>query len=122
MSTTDRTKVLEPAASEFARLAARPPTPRQLGPVAARSALEALQDGPLEKPDVESTWIAVGVGATSVRVHVVRPPRAYGAPLPVVLYLHGGGWVLGSARTHDRLARELAVGGGAGAVLAGGGR
>ena len=30
--------------------------------------------------------------------------------LPAILYMHGGGWVLGDARTHDRLVRELAVG------------
>src|SRR6201991_1420956 len=34
-------------------------------------------------------------------------------PLPVILYMHGGGWVLGNAGTHDRLVRELAVGAGA---------
>ena len=27
--------------------------------------------------------------------------------------MHGGGWVLGNAGTHDRLVRELAVGAGA---------
>ncbi|MGP0025658.1 MAG: alpha/beta hydrolase [Streptosporangiaceae bacterium] len=31
-------------------------------------------------------------------------------PLPVILYVHGGGWVLGNAGTHDRLVREMAVG------------
>ena len=30
--------------------------------------------------------------------------------LPVVMYLHGGGWVLRGADTHDRLVRELANG------------
>ena len=30
--------------------------------------------------------------------------------LPTVLYVHGGGWILGNAGTHDRLVRELAVG------------
>ena len=30
--------------------------------------------------------------------------------LPVVVYMHGGGWILGNAGTHDRLVRELAVG------------
>lgn len=30
--------------------------------------------------------------------------------LPVVMYFHGGGWVLGGFDTHDRLARELANG------------
>ncbi|WP_369689901.1 alpha/beta hydrolase [Nocardia mikamii] len=44
-----------------------------------------------------------------VPVRVVRPVGAADA-LPVVLYIHGGGWVLGDAGTHDRLVRELAVG------------
>src|SRR5262249_50708763 len=35
------------------------------------------------------------------------------AVLPAVLYVHGGGWILGNAGTHDRLVRELAVGAGA---------
>lgn len=30
--------------------------------------------------------------------------------LPVVVYLHGAGWVFGDAHTHDRLVRDLAVG------------
>ena len=47
-----------------------------------------------------------------MRVRIVRPPDAAGT-LPVILYMHGGGWVLGNADTHDRLVRELAVGTGA---------
>jgi acetyl esterase/lipase len=39
----------------------------------------------------------------------VKPLDAIGA-LPTILYMHGGGWVLGNAGTHDRLVRELAVG------------
>ena len=33
------------------------------------------------------------------------------APLPAVLYLHGGGWTMGTPRTHDRMARMLAAAG-----------
>jgi acetyl esterase len=47
-----------------------------------------------------------------VRVRIVRPADAEGT-LPVILYMHGGGWVLGNAGTHDRLVRELACGVGA---------
>jgi acetyl esterase/lipase len=43
------------------------------------------------------------------RVRLIRPKGADGI-LPVILYMHGGGWVLGNAATHDRLVRELAVG------------
>jgi acetyl esterase/lipase len=52
----------------------------------------------------------------NVRVRIVRPPDAVGTP-PVILYMHGGGWVLGNADTHDRLVRELAVGTGAAVVF-----
>jgi len=37
--------------------------------------------------------------------------------LPTILYVHGGGWILGNAGTHDRLVRELAVGVGAAVVF-----
>lgn len=36
---------------------------------------------------------------------------------PLVVYLHGGGWTIGSLETHDRICRRLADGSGA-AVLA----
>ncbi len=47
--------------------------------------------------------------AGDVPVRIVKPQGAAGM-LPVVVYMHGGGWVLGNACTHDRLVRELAVG------------
>src|SRR4029077_2388400 len=43
---------------------------------------------------------------------IVRRPGSTGS-LPTVLYMHGGGWVLGNAMTHDRLVRERCVGTGA---------
>ncbi|GGS19879.1 esterase [Streptomyces nojiriensis] len=61
-------------------------------------------------PAVDEEWITVQGGpAGDVRTRIVRPRGATG-PLPVVLYLHGAGWVFGNAHTHDRLVRELAVG------------
>jgi acetyl esterase/lipase len=42
-------------------------------------------------------------------VRIVKPIGASGA-LPVVLFIHGAGWVFGDAHTHDHLVRELAVG------------
>jgi acetyl esterase/lipase len=44
-----------------------------------------------------------------VRVRIVKPVGTSGV-LPVILYVHGGGWILGNSGTHDRLVRELAVG------------
>ncbi len=57
---------------------------------------------------MDEEWATVG----EVPVRIVRPVGATGA-LPVVLYVHGAGWVFGNAKTHDRLVRELAVGTGA---------
>jgi acetyl esterase len=45
----------------------------------------------------------------SLRFRIVRPIGA-SERRPVVMYFHGGGWVLGDRTTHDRLVRELAVG------------
>jgi acetyl esterase len=42
-----------------------------------------------------------------LRMRVFRPSDT--ANLPVVLYFHGGGWVLGDLQTHDALCRHLAV-------------
>ena len=36
-------------------------------------------------------------------------PAGNYAKLPVIFYIHGAGWVFGSAKTHDKLVRELAV-------------
>jgi acetyl esterase/lipase len=57
-------------------------------------------------------WITVPAAVGDARVRIVRPQGASGT-LPVVVHMHGGGWILGNAATHDRLVRELAVGAGA---------
>ncbi|HTX42530.1 MAG TPA: alpha/beta hydrolase [Acidobacteriaceae bacterium] len=46
--------------------------------------------------------------ANGVPIFILRPAGASG-PLPVILYLHGGGWVLGDADTHARMIREIVV-------------
>jgi len=43
---------------------------------------------------------------------VIHRPVESDTPLPVLVYLHGGGWVLFSIDTHDRLMREYAARGG----------
>lgn len=40
---------------------------------------------------------------------LILKPAHLNDPLPVVMYLHGGGWVLGDADTHARVVREIAV-------------
>ncbi|MHA4817257.1 alpha/beta hydrolase [Streptomyces aculeolatus] len=102
--------VLEPAAAAFAEATADPPYPFDLGPAEGRKTLDELQSGGIGKPAADEEWVTVQGGPTgSVRARIVRPAGAAGQ-LPVILYLHGAGWVFGNAGTHDRLVRELAVG------------
>ncbi len=101
--------ILEPAAQEFADATAKPPLLYELGVEGARKLLDDVQSGPVEKLDVDEKWITVPAQVGDVRVRIVRPVGSTGV-LPVILYVHGGGWILGNAGTHDRLVRELAVG------------
>ncbi|MFE0677431.1 alpha/beta hydrolase [Streptomyces sp. NPDC058867] len=109
--------VLEPAAAAFAEATANPPYLFELAPAEGRKAVDEVQSGEIEKPAVDEEWVTVDGGPTgSVRARVVRPAGAEGV-LPVILYIHGAGWVFGNAHTHDRLVRELAVGAGAAVVF-----
>jgi acetyl esterase/lipase len=107
---------LEPAAQMLADATARPPFLYELGPEGARKVLDDIQAAPIAKPDIDETWITVPASVGDVRVRIVKPVGAT-ASLPAVLYVHGGGWVLGNAGTHDRLVRELAVGANAALVF-----
>jgi acetyl esterase/lipase len=107
---------LEPAAQKFADATAQPPFLYELGPDGARKVLDDVQAAPIAKPDVDDTWISVPAEVGDVAVRIVKPLGATG-PLPAVLYVHGGGWILGNAGTHDRLVRELAVGANAAVVF-----
>jgi acetyl esterase/lipase len=77
----------------------------------ARTVLDDVQAAPIDKLPVDERWITVPAEVGDVRVRMVWPPHT--GPIPVILYMHRGGWVLGNAGTHDRLVRELAVGAGA---------
>lgn len=64
--------------------------------IAARAALRT------PGPDLHAVT-AVTAGQQPARLY--RPSPAPGA---VVLYLHGGGWTIGSIESHDRMCRRLA--------------
>ncbi|HXZ26191.1 MAG TPA: alpha/beta hydrolase [Nitrospiria bacterium] len=75
----------------------------QITPTEARRRNEegaAALAGPGEDVRVEDTRIA------GVHVRIFEPHGAVDPP--VLLYFHGGGWVIGSVQTHDRPCRALA--------------
>src|SRR2546421_10692446 len=108
---------LEPEAQAFAEAEALSPLLFTLGPEQGRVALDEVQSDPVSKPlvDIEELTVANGPSA-QVALRILRPENTQ-APLPVILYIHGAGWVFGSKQTHDRLMRELAVGAGAAIVF-----
>ncbi|WP_217241906.1 alpha/beta hydrolase, partial [Streptomyces sp. AC555_RSS877] len=113
---TETRPVLEPAAQAFVEATANPPYLFDLPPAEGRKAVDEVQSGEIGKPETDEEWITVQGGPTgSVRARIVKPAGASGA-LPVIIYIHGAGWVFGNAHTHDRLVRELAVGAGAAVV------
>src|SRR5216683_696180 len=108
---------LEPEAHTFAEAAARSPLLFTLGPEQGRLALDQVQSGMIRKPAVDMQDLTITDGPSAqVALRILRPQNAQ-APLPVILYIHGAGWVFGSPQTHDRLVRELAVGAGAAVVF-----
>src|SRR5262245_25663222 len=108
--------ILEPAAQRLADATSKPPFLYELGAEGARKVLDDLQAAPFSKPDVTEKWITVRAAVGDVRVRIIKPPGT-ARDLPAILYVHGGGWVLGNASTHDRLVRELAVGADAAVVF-----
>ena len=112
------TPYLEPEARELAQ--ATDPHPRiyEVPSEQGRQILLDLQsDDTVPRPAVDEQWVDIDTGQWgTVRTRIIKP-RGTTGPLPVVLYVHGAGWVFGDDKTHDRLFRELAVGAGAAGVF-----
>src|SRR5215510_3249482 len=107
-----KSPVLEPQTQAFIdELAAQGGQPiYKLSYADARKVLEDAQAAPTTKLPAEIEEKVLPVGPTGeVPVRIYRPHGSRG-PLPVVMYFHGGGWVLGSKHTHDRLVRDLVNG------------
>lgn len=52
----------------------------------------------------------------TLKLNVVRPEN-HPEKLPVFIFIHGGGWVLGDYQTHKRLVRDLVVASGCASVF-----
>ncbi|MFT9097693.1 alpha/beta hydrolase [Liquorilactobacillus sp.] len=100
---------LEQAAIDFSDANAGHPRIYELAPQAGRNLLEEVQATTIKKQptDIEDIEFETGKWG-NINVRFVRPVGEQ-AVLPVIFYIHGAGWVFGSAQTHDKLIRELAV-------------
>ena len=80
----------------------------ELTPEEARNVLLTVQadDGALPDADVDEITVSLENGR-EMRVLIVRPSGVEDT-LPIIFYIHGGGWVMGNEVTHARLIRQLA--------------
>lgn len=109
--------ILEPATQAFIDSLAGGQPIYTLTPQGARDLLHGAQSDPVDLLPVEISDRVLPVGPTgSTRIRVIRPEGASGI-LPVIVYFHGAGWVMGDTTTHDRLVRELSVGANAAVVF-----
>lgn len=109
--------VLDPLVGRLVAASAAPPFLDELAPSDARQALREAQADLVEDFAVEAEFRIAPVGPTGlVGFWVLRPPGVSG-PLPAVLYVHGGRWMLGDVHTHARLVSELVLGARAAAVV-----
>ena len=89
----------------------------QLAPKDARAVLSDAQAGvKLTLPKADVSQKTIQVDGQPLDLTIVRPAGVKGT-LPVFMFFHGGGWVLGDYPTHERLVRDLVVGSGAVAVF-----
>jgi acetyl esterase len=120
----------------YAASRSRAPSYTEIGPQAARALYERtagvldvareplvqVDEWPVERPSPGNGGSAGSGAAEGAGDHVggggaERPPRVrrycatmptWTMPQPALLYFHGGGFVIGSIDTHDRLCRRLA--------------
>ncbi|MFX1766620.1 alpha/beta hydrolase [Paraburkholderia sp. A1RI-2L] len=93
------------------------PAIETLAPAEAREVLAGAQRSvPVDVSGIDVTRRTIEQDGLVVPVVVVKPQNARGV-LPVFMFFHGGGWILGDYPTHERLVRDLVVQSGAAAVF-----
>lgn len=89
----------------------------QLSPQDARQVLTDAQNSVhVDLSGIETSEKVIDVEGTELTLHIVKP-AGVATKLPVFMFFHGGGWVLGDYPTHERLVRDLVVESGAMAVF-----
>jgi acetyl esterase len=89
----------------------------QLSPQDARQVLTDAQNSVhVDLSGIETSEQVIDVEGRELTLHIVKP-AGVATKLPVFMFFHGGGWVLGDYPTHERLVRDLVVESGAMAVF-----
>lgn len=75
---------------------------------AYRNSRKALQPDPIDIAEVRDFTMPGPAGELPLRLYRGAPVDA-GSPQPVLVFFHGGGWVIGDLESHDTICRELAA-------------
>lgn len=90
----------------------------EMTPQEARQVLiDAQNSVQFDYSDVVESEREITQDSITVKIHITKPANAASETLPVFMFTHGGGWVLGDYPTHRRLVRDLVVNSGAAAVF-----
>lgn len=83
----------------------------------ARQVLIGAQNAaPVNLSGIEESEKTIEADGYTIKLNIVRP-EGVTKTLPVFVYIHGGGWILGDYPTHKRMVRDLVVRSGAAAVF-----
>ena len=102
---------LSPGTKEFLKIlnSPAPPELEKMPPTEARKVLEGAQASvEVDLSGIDETEKTINADGYEILLNIVRPAGARGK-LPVFMFIHGGGWVLGDYPTHRRLVRDLVV-------------
>jgi acetyl esterase/lipase len=93
------------------------PPLESLPPTEAREVLVNAQASvQVDLSGIDESEKTITTNGYTIKLNVVRPAGVKGV-LPVFIFIHGGGWVLGDYPTHKRMVRDLVVLSGMAAVF-----
>jgi acetyl esterase/lipase len=110
---------LSPGVKEFLKILNAPggKPVESLPKLAARQVLiDAQKAFNVDYSGIEESEKEIEADGFRIKLNIVRPEGAQGL-LPVFIFIHGGGWILGDYPTHRRLVRDIVVESGFAAVF-----
>jgi acetyl esterase/lipase len=88
------------------------PAPPELEKLSVEEAREVLVGAQasvrVDFSGIEESEKTINTGGYEIKLNIVRP-KGISEKLPVFIFVHGGGWVLGDYPTHKRMVRDLVV-------------
>ncbi len=110
---------ISPGTKEFLKVlnSPAPPELEKMTPTEAREVLVGAQASvEIDLSGIEESEKTINAGGFDIKLNIVRP-EGIKEKLPVFIFVHGGGWVLGDYPTHQRMVRDLVVNSGFAAVF-----